>query len=134
MSAQLARQSLNLLLKPTVKPTADNGGKAKRVEKKSPQWLPKTKIGLKKIKHEIRYGQHQKTKQKKEEEKKRENPIDALIQTEKTLDENLARNVKMLTSKLRATKVERELHKQVLKYRSTKQTKSSKEEADDESD
>ncbi|KAI7872364.1 hypothetical protein BDF14DRAFT_1752628 [Spinellus fusiger] len=112
MSAQLARKSLQLLLKPTPAPSAEkNTAKTRHTETRVPRALPKTKTGLKKIKYELRYGQHQRTKQRQEQEKKRAHPIVALVKDEKALDDNLARNVRVLTSKLRASRVERQLHK-----------------------
>lgn len=71
MSSRLARQSLDLLTASPVK-KAD----ASTENKKQPKIkLPKTNKGIKKVKHEIRYGRHQKTRLKQEEIRKRENPI-----------------------------------------------------------
>jgi hypothetical protein len=71
MSSRLARQSLELL---TVSPkTKINNSTEKQ---KSPKIkLPKINKGIKKVKHEIRYGRHQKTRLMQEEIRKRENPI-----------------------------------------------------------
>jgi hypothetical protein len=70
MSSRLARQSLDFLTKSTPK-NKDSGSNKK--DKKL--ILPKTNRGIKKVKHEIRYGQHQKTRKMQEERRKRENPI-----------------------------------------------------------
>lgn len=72
MSSRLARQSLELLTASPKNKTETNSG-----EKQKPQKikLPKINKGIKKVKHEIRYGRHQKTRLIQEEIRKRENPI-----------------------------------------------------------
>jgi hypothetical protein len=70
MSSRLARQSLELLTA-SPKTKIDNTEKQKSSKVK----LPKINKGIKKVKHEIRYGRHQKTRLMQEEIRKRENPI-----------------------------------------------------------
>ncbi|KAF7724340.1 hypothetical protein EC973_001128 [Apophysomyces ossiformis] len=127
MSSKLARNSLDLLLKDKT------STKRKRVDEKpsAPPVLPSTKNGLKKIKNEIRYGQHQKWKQYRVEKQKKENPIDVMTRKEQALDENLKRNVKLLVSKLKASDVERKLRAQVMKQKdATDKAALSEEESD----
>jgi hypothetical protein len=71
MSSRLARQSLELLTASPSKKT-DTPTTTKKNQKIK---LPKTNKGIKKIKHEIRYGRHQKTRLLQEQIEKRENPI-----------------------------------------------------------
>lgn len=78
MSSRLARQSLDLLTaSPSKKTNQSAFGESNK--KKEKIKLPKINKGIKKVKHEIRYGRHKKTKLLQEEIKKRENPIGRLI-------------------------------------------------------
>lgn len=73
MSSRLARQSLELL---TASPSKKTDTQTTATTKKNQKIkLPKTNKGIKKIKHEIRYGRHQKTRLLQEQIEKRENPI-----------------------------------------------------------
>jgi hypothetical protein len=73
MSSRLARQSLDLLTSSPSKKTNQSAIVTDKKQKKIK--LPKINKGIKKVKHEIRYGRHQKTRLLQQEVKKRENPI-----------------------------------------------------------
>ncbi|KAG0167110.1 hypothetical protein DFQ28_006676 [Apophysomyces sp. BC1034] len=127
MSTKLAKNSLNLLLK------EKSSSKRKLVDEKpsGPPALPSTKNGLKKIKYEIRYGRHQKLKERRAEKQKKENPIDAMTRDEQALDENLKRNVKLLVTKLKASDVERKLRAQIMKHKNAEDKMASSGEESD---
>lgn len=71
MSTKFTQQSLNLILNATKKKNTE-----KTIDKRKPKTtvtrLPDTKQGLKKIRHEIRYGRHERAKQQKELQQKKE--------------------------------------------------------------
>lgn len=73
MSSRLARQSLDLLNSEPSKKTNQSASIESKKQKKIK--LPKINKGITKVKHEIRYGRHQKTRLLQEEIKKRDNPI-----------------------------------------------------------
>lgn len=77
MSSKLARQALDQLLQTTSSNNKNKNNITKhKVEKAQPiKRLPDTKNGLKKIKYELRYGQHKRLKMERTEQKKKENPI-----------------------------------------------------------
>ncbi|KAI8093269.1 uncharacterized protein BX664DRAFT_329332 [Halteromyces radiatus] len=109
MSSRLAKQSLDLLIK--------SNDKQKKVEKPpipTLKRLPKTKTGLKKIKYELRYGQHKRLKLERLEQKKKENPIDELALKEETDKKTLERTISLLSSRWKASNVERSIHEQTL--------------------
>lgn len=72
MSSRLAKQSLELL-------TATPSKKTEIVDTKKKIKLPKVNKGIKKVKYEMRYGVHKKTKLIQEEKRKRENPVGKLL-------------------------------------------------------
>ncbi|KAI7883983.1 hypothetical protein K492DRAFT_205033 [Lichtheimia hyalospora FSU 10163] len=112
MSNRLAKRSLDLLLK------SNHADKPKRntTEKKSLK-IPATKNGLKKIKYELRYGQQQRAKAKLAKQQKKSNPLESLYQEEVALDDNLERNLKILSSqKLKASDIEKEARAELLKF------------------
>lgn len=76
MSSRLARQSLDLL---TSTPTKKTNQSASELKKQPKIKLPKINKGIKKVKHEIRYGRHQKTRALQAEIKKRDNPIGTVV-------------------------------------------------------
>ncbi|ORZ02563.1 hypothetical protein BCR43DRAFT_430119 [Syncephalastrum racemosum] len=103
MSTKFTQQSLNLILNATKKKNTEKTID-KRKQKTNVTRLPDTKQGLKKIRHEIRYGRHERAKQQKELQQKKEYVLDALKREEKAADDNLRRNIKLLnTSKLKST-------------------------------
>lgn len=73
MSSRLARQSLDLLTSAPTKKTNQSASQESKKQQKIK--LPKINKGIKKVKHEIRYGIHQKTRLLQAEIKKRDNPI-----------------------------------------------------------
>ncbi|ORX57048.1 hypothetical protein DM01DRAFT_1406472 [Hesseltinella vesiculosa] len=108
MSTRLAKQSLDLLIKP----------KSKKVEK-SPinkkQKLPDTNKGLKKIKYELRYGHQQRLRKERAQKQQKENPIDALIQSKEEEQRQLKRNIKLLSSRWKSSALERSLQDEISK-------------------
>ena len=127
MSSRLARQSLELLTaSPSKKNDTDTPKKSQKIK------LPKTNKGIKKVKHEIRYGRHQKTRLLQEQIEKRENPIgkhfcgfvwrvniDALDHLDKlnaealSNEERLKRNVQIMKGALRSSSLEKKIHNEV---------------------
>ncbi|RUP02437.1 hypothetical protein BC936DRAFT_140634 [Jimgerdemannia flammicorona] len=83
MSSKLAKQSLDALLKATATPVSASSAsstvnpKSKKIAKQKDGRLrlPKTKTGLKMIKHEIRYGRHQRLKNQREKTENNINPL-----------------------------------------------------------
>jgi hypothetical protein len=71
MSTRLAKQSLNLLTSSKKNNLLDDNTNKKQQKLK----LPKTNKGIQKVKHEIRYGRHKKTRLLQEEKKKKENAL-----------------------------------------------------------
>lgn len=69
MSSRLAKQSLELLTATPSKKKETNVDTKKKIK------LPKVNKGIKKVKYEIRYGVHKKTRLQQEEKRKRENPV-----------------------------------------------------------
>ncbi|KAI7878391.1 uncharacterized protein EV154DRAFT_525108 [Mucor mucedo] len=121
MSSRLARQSLDLL---TSAPTKKTNQSASQESKKQPKIkLPKINKGIKKVKHEIRYGQHQKTRALQAEIQKRDNPIEKLKTEEEALDERMKRNVQIMKRALRSSSLEKKIHKEVIQERFAKKTK-----------
>jgi hypothetical protein len=91
MSSRLARQSLDLLsLSPSKKTNQSALGESSK--KKEKIKLPKINKGIKKVKHEIRYGRHKKTKLLQEEIKKRENPIGNIVYWEKEKEASVTKD------------------------------------------
>lgn len=130
MSSRLARQSLDLLTSEPSKKT--NQPLTTKKQKKIS--LPKINKGIKKVKHEIRYGRHQKTRLLQEEIKKRDNPIgkfffsdrffmytdiyiylDSLNAEENAIDERMKRNVQIMKRALRSSPLEKKIHREVKK-------------------
>lgn len=131
MSSRLARQSLELLTaSPSKKNDIDTPKKSQKIK------LPKTNKGIKKVKHEIRYGRHQKTRLLQEQIEKRENPIgntcvfflcvaretknnDTLYCIDKlnaealSNEERLKRNVQIMKRALRSSSLEKKIHNEV---------------------
>ncbi|KAF9425475.1 hypothetical protein BGZ94_007495 [Podila epigama] len=116
MSKKLAAQALESLLSAQGSSTLSSSSKSlteapkkKKVYKKDK--LPKTKTGLKKLKHELRYGHSVKRNQEAKEAK--ENPLDKLksqLEKEETImDQNL--NYYKMTQ--RVSKKELELRKKI---------------------
>lgn len=81
MSSKLTKQCLDILFKASSAPKpSDLDPKSKTISKKSGKLkLPKTNVGLKKIKHEIRYGRQQKVKRQHEEAERKVNPMGILF-------------------------------------------------------
>ncbi|KAG2197382.1 hypothetical protein INT46_006816 [Mucor plumbeus] len=119
MSSRLARQSLELLTASPSKKT-DTPTTTKKNQKIK---LPKTNKGIKKIKHEIRYGRHQKTRLLQEQIEKRENPIDKMNAEALSVEERMKRNVQIMKRALRSSKLEKKIHNEVIKERNSKKTK-----------
>ncbi|KAL9547546.1 hypothetical protein MBANPS3_006121 [Mucor bainieri] len=118
MSSRLARQSLELLTaSPSKKNDTDTPKKSQKIK------LPKTNKGIKKVKHEIRYGRHQKTRLLQEQVEKRENPIDKLNAEALSNEERLKRNVQIMKRALRSSSLEKKIHNEVIKERNAKKTK-----------
>ncbi|KAI8384508.1 uncharacterized protein BYT42DRAFT_562737 [Radiomyces spectabilis] len=137
MSSRLAKQSLNLLLKSPSNTPRDQHDSSVTKRRHGINKLPDTNKGLKKIKYEIRYGRLKKEKLQRAEQQKKENPLDALARKEAAMDENLARNIRLLTTKMKATEVEKAIRKEMMRYtKSTNLTKKSQtmEEDDDDDD
>ncbi|CAO3656626.1 unnamed protein product [Mucor fragilis] len=108
MSSRLARQSLELLTaSPSKKNDTDTPKKSQKIK------LPKTNKGIKKVKHEIRYGRHQKTRLLQEQIEKRENPIDKLNAEALSNEERLKRNVQIMKRALRSSSLEKKIHNEV---------------------
>ncbi|KAI8059349.1 hypothetical protein BC940DRAFT_313784 [Gongronella butleri] len=105
MSTRFAKQSLDLLIKP----------KAKKVEKQQPKKtkLPDTNKGLKKVKHELRYGYQQKLRKFREDQQQKENPIDALVQSKERDERRLKKSIKQLSSRWKSSHTERSLHDEI---------------------
>ncbi|KAI9346647.1 hypothetical protein BD770DRAFT_413712 [Pilaira anomala] len=119
MSSRLARQSLDLLTSEPSKKT--NQPLTSKKQKKIS--LPKINKGIKKVKHEIRYGRHQKTRLLQEEIKKRDNPIDSLNAEENAIDERMKRNVQIMKRALRSSPLEKKIHREVIQERYAKKSK-----------
>ncbi|CAO3668989.1 unnamed protein product [Umbelopsis vinacea] len=115
-SNKLARNSLDALLKasPSRKAEKTNTSGSERKQRLS---LPATKTGLKRIKHEMRYGHQKKLRVKASIAESRQNPIGLVHKDEKKAQDNLERNVRYMTSVLKASETERSLRKQALQYR-----------------
>ncbi|KAF9436319.1 hypothetical protein BGZ76_004280 [Entomortierella beljakovae] len=77
--------------------------------------LPKTKTGLKKIKHELRYGHS--VKKAQEEKEARENPLDKLKSQAEKEQEITERNLNYYRATNRVSKKEMELRKKIKKLR-----------------
>ncbi|KAI9484003.1 MAG: hypothetical protein EXX96DRAFT_560445 [Benjaminiella poitrasii] len=136
MSSRLAKQSLDLLTASTKKPDTQLAEKKSKKIK-----LPKTNKGIKKVKYEIQYGRHQKTKALKEKLEKQENPIDKLNEQELSIDEKMKRNVQIMQRALRSSPLEKKIYRQVIKEKDSKKTKKwsskvngSDEDTDEDSD
>ncbi|KAI9485138.1 hypothetical protein BDB00DRAFT_851233 [Zychaea mexicana] len=125
MSNRLAKQTLDFILKGS----SGSNGVAKRKqqiqrerEQKEEQEkkrlrLPDTKKGIKKIKHEMRYGRQQKAKAALEKLEKKGNPLDALYEEQQAIQDNLERNVRILQAhRLKASDSERKMRKKLLSY------------------
>ncbi|KAF9586302.1 hypothetical protein BGW38_007187 [Lunasporangiospora selenospora] len=82
----------------------------KKKSKKDP--LPKTKKGLKKIKHELRYG-HSIKRRLREEKEANENPLEKLKTQQEKDDGLLEKNIKHFKVMNRASKKELELRKKI---------------------
>ncbi|KAI8643343.1 hypothetical protein BD408DRAFT_442721 [Parasitella parasitica] len=120
MSSRLARQSLELLTASSVsKKTDTNTPDTKKSQKIK---LPKTNKGIKKIKHEIRYGRHQKTRLLQEKIEKRENPIDKMNEEAMLAEERLKRNVQIMKRALRSSTLEKKIHSEVIRERNAKKS------------
>ncbi|ORZ10400.1 hypothetical protein BCR42DRAFT_422305 [Absidia repens] len=110
MSSKLARQALDQLLK-----SNDSNKKiAKKPQADKVKRLPDTKSGIKKAKYEIRYGQQKRWKLEREEQKKKENPIDDLVLKEEEDRKKLERTISLLSSRWGATSTERSIHQKTL--------------------
>jgi hypothetical protein len=72
MSSRLAKQSLELLTATKPKNADNVDNKQKKMK------LPKVNKGIKKVKYEMRYGVHKKTRLSQEDKRKRENPVGKL--------------------------------------------------------
>lgn len=127
MSSRLAKQSLELLTASSKKSNnADNNNTNKKIK------LPKVNRGIKKVKYEMRYGVHKKTRMMQEEKRKRENPVgkkvknsvitkltsinylDRLNEEELSKEEQLKRNVQIMRKALRSSQLEKDVHKEVI--------------------
>ncbi|RUS16387.1 hypothetical protein BC937DRAFT_91273 [Endogone sp. FLAS-F59071] len=114
MSSKLTKQSLDALFKASGAPKPlDLDPKSKAILKK----LPKTNTGLKKIKHEIRYGRQQKVKRQHEEAERRVNPMEKLKTETSASLKNLKANIVYFTQSLKPSKKEHELRRKALAYR-----------------
>ncbi|GAA5812167.1 hypothetical protein MFLAVUS_005617 [Mucor flavus] len=121
MSSRLARQSLDLLNNEPSKKTNQSASIENKKQKKIK--LPKINKGIKKVKHEIRYGRHQKTRLLQEEIKKRDNPIESLNAEETAIEERMKRNVQIMKRALRSSALEKKIHREVIEERNAKKSK-----------
>ncbi|KAI9281808.1 hypothetical protein BY458DRAFT_531293 [Sporodiniella umbellata] len=118
MSSRLAKQSLELLL--------NNNKKTKEYESnttKDKLKLPKTNRGIRKVKHEIRYGRHKKTKLLQEEKKKKEHALDRLYAEKLSSEERLKRNVEVMQKALKSSILEKKIHREVMDELNAKRSK-----------
>ncbi|GAB5593768.1 hypothetical protein Unana1_08668 [Umbelopsis nana] len=118
-SNKLAKSSLDALLKASPSRKADKKSTTSN-ERKQRLVLPATKTGLKRIKQEMRYGHQKKLRVKSSIAESRQNPIGLVHKDEKKAQDNLERNVRYMTSVLKASETERSLRKQALEYRNKK--------------
>ncbi|ORE05264.1 hypothetical protein BCV72DRAFT_256878 [Rhizopus microsporus var. microsporus] len=122
MSTRLAKQTLNLLN--DTKKTNNDKDTSKKLK------LPKINKGIRKVKHEMRYGRHKKTNLLQKEKKRHENPLDQLHQEELSAEERLKRNVQLLQSALKASEVEKTIYRDVIKEAKSKRGKKWSSEVD----
>ena len=108
MSTKLAKQTLNLLN--DTKKTNNDKDTSKKLK------LHKINKGIRKVKHEMRYGRHKKTNLLQKEKKRHENPLDQLYQEELSAEERLKRNVQLLQSALKASEVEKSIYRDVCTF------------------
>ncbi|KAG0300429.1 hypothetical protein BGZ97_003237 [Linnemannia gamsii] len=120
MSKKLAAQALDALMSSNnsnskiSKSSTSTGAvskKTKTVKKQNKNSLPVTKTGLKKIKHEIRYG-HSVRRQQEEAEAKI-NPLEKLKSAQEEEQEIVERNVNYYKVTNRVSKKELELRKKI---------------------
>ncbi|CAM0137608.1 hypothetical protein VKS41_003077 [Umbelopsis sp. WA50703] len=117
-SIKLAKNSLDTLLKARPSSKDAKSGITKDASKRKQKLaLPPTKTGLKKIKHEIRYGNQKKIRTKAKIAESRQNPVGRVHKDEQKAQEKLERNVRYMTSVLKASDAERKLRQQALQYR-----------------
>ncbi|KAG2171538.1 hypothetical protein INT43_008264 [Umbelopsis isabellina] len=116
-SIKLAKNSLDTLLKarPSSKDTKSNNtaDAPSSLKRKQRMALPPTKTGLKKIKHEMRYGHQKNVRSKAKLAESRQNPVGRVHKDEQKAQEKLERNVRYMTSVLKASDTERKLRQQV---------------------
>ncbi|KAG0368383.1 hypothetical protein BC939DRAFT_453834 [Gamsiella multidivaricata] len=121
MSKKLAAQALDALLnsqpnstlsKRSSSAVAEGGIKKTRKSKKNKNdGLPATKTGLKKIKHELRYGHS--VKRSQEEKEAKENPLDKLKSQMEKEQAIVEKNLNYYKATNRVSKKELELRKKI---------------------
>ncbi|RCI05975.1 hypothetical protein CU098_013028 [Rhizopus stolonifer] len=133
MSSRLARQSLDLLTSGSKSNTATESSTNKNKQKLK---LPKTNRGIQKVKLEIRYGRHKKTRLLQEEKRKKEHALDKLYAEELSAEERMKRNVEVMQKALRSSDLEKKIHQEVIDSMNAKRSKkwSSKVKGTDEDD
>ncbi|KAF9973663.1 hypothetical protein BGZ73_003101 [Actinomortierella ambigua] len=130
MSKKLASQAVDSLLQqlrapsstPSLHGTAGNAKVDKKKKKSKTNLkdrLPKTKTGLKKLKHELRYGHSQ--RRAREEQEAKENPLDKLRSQQEKEEALLAKNIEYFKVSARVSKKELELRKKIMAMRKRKQ-------------
>ncbi|KAF9103505.1 hypothetical protein BGX27_010548 [Mortierella sp. AM989] len=150
MSKKLAAQALDSLL--NSQPSSVSGDHSKKdpavstpskktrksKSKNSNDLLPKTKTGLKKIKHELRYGHS--VKRVQEEKESKENPLDKLKSQMEKEQAIVERNLDYYKATNRVSKKELELRKKIKMLRAkargeqVRKTGVEKDESDGEDD
>ncbi|KAF9173595.1 hypothetical protein BGX21_004109 [Mortierella sp. AD011] len=121
MSKKLAAQALDSLLNSQssslsgtnggISKKSSSGVKRSKKSKSKGDLLPKTKTGLKKIKHELRYGHS--VKRAQEEKEAKENPLDKLKSQMEKEQAIVERNLEYYKTTSRVSKKELELRKKI---------------------
>ncbi|KAF9162466.1 hypothetical protein DFQ26_003519 [Actinomortierella ambigua] len=131
MSKKLASQAVDSLLQqlrapsstPSLHSTAGNAKVDKNKKKKNKtitkDRLPKTKTGLKKLKHELKYGHSH--RRAREEQEAKENPLDKLRSQQEKEEALLEKNLEYFKVSARVSKKELDLRKKIMAMRKRKQ-------------
>ncbi|KAF9908037.1 hypothetical protein EC991_010281 [Linnemannia zychae] len=117
MSKKLAAQALDALMNSNnslSKPASSTGAakkSSKKIKKQNKNSLPVTKTGLKKIKHELRYGHS--VRRAQEEAEAKINPLEKLKTAHEEEQEIIERNVNYYKITNRVSKKELELRRKI---------------------